>query len=123
MRRGVALLGTLGLLLQLALAVVHDPAGARAAAPAGMPWLAGALCTGTGAAMPADDRSGPAPGKAPFCPICLALSLGGVFLLPVIAALAWVLAAALGEPALPAPTWHVVRISLGALARAPPVTV
>jgi len=121
LHRGAALLGILGLLLQLALAALHHPAGAREAAPAGVPWLAGAICAATGAVKPADDGS--VPRKAPFCPICLALSLGGVFLLPAIAALAWALAAALSDPPLPAPVLRAVRVEFCALPRAPPVMV
>lgn len=120
MRHAAALLGVVSLLLQLVVGSVHSPVRVSAAAPAGMPWLAGAICLATGSAAPADGGS--LPRKAPFCPICLALSLGGTFLLPVVAALALVLGAALGAPPLPAVPGYAVRTGLGAFARAPPMT-
>ncbi len=118
LRHAAALLGILGLLLQLAVGSVHVPVRAAVVAPAGMPWLAGAICLRTGSAAPADDGS--LPHKAPFCPICLALSLGGALLLPVIAALALALGAALRAPPLPSATGYAVHTGLGGFARAPP---
>jgi hypothetical protein len=119
-RRAAALLAILGLLLQLAVAVAHLPAGTRTAAPLVMPWLAGAICIATGTASHADVGSGPVPRKAPACPICLVLSLGGLFLLPAVAAAVRLLAAASGEPPLPAPAPRAVRAVFGVLARPPP---
>lgn len=54
-------------------------------------WLAGAICH-VGGGGQADFPSGPGDPantgrhKAPFCPVCFALQLGGAFLLPVLGA-------------------------------------
>lgn len=118
LRRLSALLGMLGVLLQLCVPLVHHPADA-ASAPA---WLKGAICRVAGESTPADDGSAPIPRKPGFCPICLALSLGGSLVLPNLAALALreraESAPVRRTPAIPRPAhW----LSLAALPRAPPV--
>ena len=118
-RSVAAWLGMLGLLLQLCLPLVHHPTDA---APTGLSWLGGAICIGAGHPAP-DGGSVPAPGKPTLCPICLALALGGVFLLPTLAALVLALALFLVVRVLPAPPSGTLWLGLAALPRAPPVTV
>lgn len=119
LRSTAAWLGVLGLLLQLCLPLVHPPA---AAAP-GLSWLGGAICSGAGHPAAPDDGSAPAPGKPTLCPICLALALDGVFLLPTLAALVLARALFLRVRVLPAWSCGTLWLGLAALPRAPPVTV
>lgn len=83
LRRLAALFGILALLLQAWVPLVHRPAGQVSLA-----GFAGALCLAPGAdrSAPADDQRGTDSHKAQPCPICLALQLGGLFLVPVLAA-------------------------------------
>ncbi|HZB91611.1 MAG TPA: hypothetical protein VE397_09230, partial [Stellaceae bacterium] len=67
LRRAAAFLGMLGLMVEALLVATPQPA---AAAP---PWGLALCHAGTGA--PAGKPG--TPGKRAFCPICLALALGG----------------------------------------------
>jgi len=119
-RRVAAWLAMLGLLLQLWLPpLIHRPAAAAGA----LPWLANAICGVVGHAAPADDGSAPAPLKPALCPICLALSLDGVLLLPALGTLILTFAVLLAaDPARALPRRAAWR-GFAALPRPPPVTV
>jgi hypothetical protein len=92
-----AFLGVLALLLQMGVALAHDPAGLATGAPGlGLP-----LCHagGDGAAGPAHGP--PAPGKAAVCSLCLGLAAGAGLMPPP--AIPGVAIAALPQLALPRP--------------------
>jgi hypothetical protein len=90
-----AFLGVLALLLQMGVALAHDPAGMAA----GAPWLGLPLCHAgsDGAAAPAHGPS--APGKAAVCSLCLGLAAGAGLVPPP--AIAGISVAASSQPALP----------------------
>jgi len=120
--RGVALLGVLGLLLQLALPLFHAPAALAVSSPAGIAWLGAAICGGADHSLPRQEGSPAAPAKPGLCPLCLALAMGGAVLLPSLAALLLGSAAVLVAGRLPALRARVLWLGLSALPRAPPVT-
>ena len=121
-RSTAALLGILGLMLQLCLPLVRLPMEGTPHRPAAPLWLAGAICTVSGKPLPANGGTAPLPRKASICPICLALSLGGSVVLPAIAALITALAVGVPLPLKPALLPRVGWLGLAALPRAPPVT-
>jgi len=114
-RRLSALLGILGLVQFSLLPVIHS-----AAAASGPAWLKGAICRAALGITPADNGSAPAPQKPHLCPICLAVSAGGIGMLPAVGGLAPPHVARVplrSTPTLPrSTTWR----GLAALPRAPP---
>lgn len=89
LRRAAALMGMLGLMVEALLVATPQPA---VAAPPAPPW--GLVLCHAGSGAPAGKPG--AAGKRAFCPICLALALGGSAIMPAGAALRV-------SPALPLP--------------------
>jgi hypothetical protein len=83
-RRLWAIVAVLGLLAQTWMPFFHHPPRAGVTA-----WLAGAICHvgGSGGAGRPSDPAKTGSHKAPFCPVCFALQLGGAFLLPTLGVL------------------------------------
>ena len=86
-RRLGALLGVIALLMQVWVPLVHrsPPAAANA-------WLLGSIChvdfgNQADRSSAPGDPAGSGSHKAPLCPICYLLMLGGTFLLPVLGAI------------------------------------
>lgn len=79
LRQVGALLGVLALLLQMGVALAHDPTGLAALAPGlGLP-----LCHVASGDRTADPSQAPAaPNKSAICPLCLGLAAGAAFISP-----------------------------------------
>lgn len=101
-RRLGAFLGVLALLLQMGVALAHDPLRLGAA----VPWLGAPLCHVGGNGNTGQPS---APGKSAVCPLCLGLAGNACFITPQ--AVAGMAVAALPAPAPPLPPSTVPRRS------------